>query len=43
MPQSIRGGGVEKPIQFVLLGSTYEKLEEWKNILKEKPEKMEEL
>ena len=34
MPQSIRGGGVEKPIQFVLLGSTYEKLEKWKNILK---------
>ena len=39
MPQSIRGGGVEKPIQFVLLGSTYEKLEEWKNILKREARK----
>jgi len=39
MPQSIRGGGVEKPIQFVLLGSTYEKLEKWKNILKEEARK----
>jgi len=34
MPQSIRGGGVEKPIQFVLLGNSYEKLSEWKEIVK---------
>ena len=39
MPQSIRGGGVEKPVQFVLLGSTYEKLEKWKNILKNEARK----
>ena len=34
MPQAIRAGGVEKPIQFVLLGNTYEKLSEWKEIVK---------
>ncbi len=34
MPQSIRSGGVKKPVQFVLLGNTYEKLSEWKEIIK---------
>lgn len=34
MPQAIRAGGIEKPIQFVLLGNTYEKLSEWKEIVK---------
>ena len=33
MPQSIRSAGAEKPVQFVLLGNTYNKLEEWKNIV----------
>ncbi|MEK9959148.1 MAG: efflux RND transporter permease subunit [Pelagibacteraceae bacterium] len=33
MPQSIRSGGVEKPVQFVLLGNTYDKLDEWKKIV----------
>ena len=39
MPQSIRSGGVEKPIQFVLLGNTYEKLNEWKEIVKNEARK----
>ena len=39
MPQSIRSGGVEKPVQFVLLGNTYEKLEQWKEILKKEARK----
>ena len=39
MPQSIRSGGVEKPVQFVLLGNTYSKLEEWKEILKKEARK----
>jgi len=34
MPQSIRSGGVSKPVQFVLLGNTYAKLTEWKEIIK---------
>ena len=34
MPQGIRTGGVEKPVQFVLLGNTYEKLIKWKEIIK---------
>ena len=34
MPQSIRSGGVEKPVQFVLLGNSYEKLSLWKEIVK---------
>ena len=34
MPQAIRAGGVEKPIQFVILGNTYEELENWKKIVK---------
>ncbi len=39
MPQGIRGGGVEKPIQFVILGNTYEKLIEWKEIIKREARK----
>ena len=34
MPQGIRTGGVESPVQFVILGNTYEQLIEWKNIIK---------
>ena len=34
MPQSLRGGAADKPIQFVLKGNTYEQLIEWKEILK---------
>jgi len=34
MPQAIRAGGVEKPVQFVLLGNSYEKLSVWKEIVK---------
>ncbi len=30
------GGGTQKPVQFVLGGSTYEELAEWRNILMEK-------
>ena len=36
MPQGIRTGGVENPVQFVILGNTYEKLIKWKDIIKEK-------
>ena len=34
MPQGIRTGGVEKPIQFVIQGNTYEELIRWKEIIK---------
>ena len=34
MPQGLRGGAGEKPIQFVLKGNTYEELIKWKEILK---------
>ena len=34
MPQGIRTGGVESPVQFVILGNTYDQLIEWKNIIK---------
>ena len=34
MPQSIRTGGVESPVQFVILGRTYEQLIQWKEIIK---------
>ena len=34
MPQGIRTGGIESPVQFVILGNTYEKLIEWKEIIK---------
>ena len=36
MPQGIRTGGIESPVQFVILGNTYEELIEWKEIIKEK-------
>ena len=39
MPQGIRTGGVQKPIQFVLLGNTYEELIKWKEIIKEEARK----
>ena len=34
MPQGIRTGGVQKPVQFVLLGNTYEDLIKWKEVIK---------
>ena len=34
MPQGIRTGGIESPVQFVVLGNTYEQLIEWKEIIK---------
>ena len=34
MPQGLRGGAGEKPVQFVLKGNTYEELIKWKEILK---------
>ena len=34
MPQGLRTGGVESPVQFVILGNTYEELVEWKEIIK---------
>ena len=34
MPQGIRTGGVESPVQFVILGNTYEELIEWKELIK---------
>ena len=39
MPQGIRTGGVESPIQFVILGNTYDQLIEWKNIIKKEARK----
>ena len=43
MPQGIRTGGVEKPIQFVILGNTYEELIEWKEIIKNEARKNQNL
>ena len=34
MPQGIRTGGVESPVQFVILGNTYDQLIEWKELIK---------
>ena len=34
MPQGLKGGAAEKPVQFVLKGNTYEELIKWKEILK---------
>ena len=34
MPQGLKGGAGEKPIQFVLKGNSYEELIKWKEILK---------
>ena len=39
MPQGIRTGGVEKPIQFVILGNTYEELIQWKETIKKEARK----
>ena len=39
MPQGIRTGGVQSPVQFVLLGNTYDQLIEWKNIIKKEARK----
>ena len=35
MPQGIRTGGIESPVQFVILGNTYEQLINGKKLLKE--------
>jgi hydrophobe/amphiphile efflux-1 (HAE1) family protein len=43
MPQGIRTGGVEKPVQFVILGNTYEELIEWKEIIKKEARKNKKL
>ena len=34
MPQGLRGGAGDKPVQFVVKGNTYEELIKWKEILK---------
>jgi hydrophobe/amphiphile efflux-1 (HAE1) family protein len=39
MPQGIRTGGIQNPVQFVILGNTYEQLIEWKNIIKSEARK----
>ena len=39
MPQGIRTGGVQKPVQFVLLGNTYEDLIKWKDVIKNEARK----
>ena len=39
MPQGIRTGGIESPVQFVILGKTYDQLIEWKNIIKNEAKK----
>jgi len=39
MPQGIRTGGVESPVQFVLLGNTYDQLIKWKEIIKQEARK----
>ncbi len=39
MPQGIRTGGVQKPVQFVLLGNTYEDLIKWKEFIKKEARK----
>ena len=43
MPQGIRTGGIESPVQFVILGNTYDQLIEWKEIIKKKQEKIQAL
>ena len=40
MPQGIRTGGIESPVQFVILGNTYEQLIEWKEIIKKEARKI---
>ena len=39
MPQGIRTGGIQNPVQFVILGNTYDQLIEWKNIIKSEARK----
>ena len=39
MPQGIRTGGVESPVQFVILGNTYDQLIEWKELIKKEARK----
>jgi hydrophobe/amphiphile efflux-1 (HAE1) family protein len=39
MPQGIRTGGIQSPVQFVILGNTYEQLIDWKNIIKKEARK----
>ena len=39
MPQGIRTGGSESPVQFVILGNTYNQLIEWKEIIKKEARK----
>jgi hydrophobe/amphiphile efflux-1 (HAE1) family protein len=39
MPQGIRTGGIQSPVQFVILGNTYEQLIEWKNTIKNEARK----
>ena len=39
MPQGIRTGGVQKPVQFVLLGNTYGDLIKWKEVIKSEARK----
>ncbi len=39
MPQGIRTGGVESPVQFVILGNTYDQLIKWKNVIKKEARK----
>ncbi len=39
MPQGIRTGGVESPVQFVILGNTYDQLVKWKEIIKKEARK----
>lgn len=34
MPQGLRGGAGDKPVQFVIKGNSYEELIRWKEILK---------
>ncbi len=39
MPQGIRTGGIESPVQFVLMGKTYNELIQWKEIIKNEARK----
>ena len=39
MPQGIRTGGIESPVQFVILGNTYDQLIKWKEIIKKEARK----
>ena len=39
MPQGIRSGGIESPVQFVVLGNTYDQLIKWKKIIKREARK----